>query len=72
MERWQQQEVQVKKSRWAEEVPQRWKQPKGEDKTEMKKRGEAVEVHLANWISVEYREEAHEKVPRKVRCLLWN
>ena len=31
MERWQQQEVQVKESRWAEEVPQMWKQPNGED-----------------------------------------
>ena len=28
MERWQQQEVQVKESRWAEEIPQRWTQPK--------------------------------------------
>ena len=26
------------KSRWAEEIPQRWRQPKGEDRTEMKKR----------------------------------
>ena len=31
MERWQNQEVQVKESRWTEEIPQRWKQPKGED-----------------------------------------
>ena len=35
-------------------------------------RGKAAEVHLAKWISVEYREEVHEKVLRKVRYLLWN
>ena len=28
MERWQNQEVRVKESRWAEEISQRWKQPK--------------------------------------------
>ena len=39
MERWQQQqEVQVKESRWVEEIPQRWKQPKGEDRPEMIKK----------------------------------
>ena len=32
-----QQEDQVKGGRWAEEMPQRWKQPKGRDRTEMKK-----------------------------------
>ena len=31
-----QQDVQVKGSRWAEEIPQRWRQPKGEGRTEMK------------------------------------
>ena len=46
-ERWQQQEVQVKESGCAEEISQRWKQPKGEDRTEMIKRGKAAEVHLA-------------------------
>ena len=39
MERMQQQEVQVKESRWAEEIAQRWRQPKGEDRTEMIKTG---------------------------------
>ena len=33
-----QQVARVKESRWVEEVPQRWKQPEGEDRTEMKKR----------------------------------
>ena len=28
MEKWQQQEVRVEESRWAEEIPPRWKQPK--------------------------------------------
>ena len=37
MESLQHQEVQVKESRRAEEIPQKWKQPKGEDRTEMKK-----------------------------------
>ena len=37
MERWQHQEVQVKESGWAEEISQRWKQPKREDRAEMKK-----------------------------------
>ena len=72
VERWQRQEVQVKESRWAEESPQRCKQQKGEDRSEMKKRGKAVEVHLAEWMSVEYREEVREKIQRKVRYLLWD
>ena len=59
--------MQVKESRWAEEISQRWKQPKGEDRAEMKNRGKAAEVHLDKWISVEYREEVHEKIRRKVR-----
>ena len=62
MERWQQQEVQVKESRCLEEIAQRWKQPEGEDRTEMKKRGKDAQVHLAQWISMEYREEVHEKI----------
>ena len=37
MERMQQHEVQVKESRWMEEIPQRWRQPEGEDRTEMRK-----------------------------------
>ena len=31
------QEVRIKGSRWAEATPKRWKQPKGEDRIEMKK-----------------------------------
>ena len=72
MKRWQHQEAQVKESRWAEEISQCWQQLKGEDKTEMKKRGKAAEVPLAKWFSVEHREEVHEKIQRKVRRLLWN
>ena len=48
MERWQNQEVRVKESRWAEDISQKWKQPEGEDRTDMKKRGRAVEVHVVN------------------------
>ena len=72
MERWQQQEVQVKERRWAEELPQRWKQPEGEDRTEKKKRGKVAEVHLAEWISVEYPGEVHWEIQRKMRYLLWD
>ena len=71
MERWQQQqEVQVKESGWAEEVPQRWKQPKGEDRDRKGKRGKVAEVHFAKWISVEFREEVRENIQRKMRHLL--
>ena len=45
-----------------EEVPQRWKQPEGEDRTGMKKRGKGAEVHLAKWISAEHRKEVHERI----------
>ena len=48
MERWQQQEVQVKESRCAEEIPQRWNQPKGEDRTEMKKQEKRLGCTLPN------------------------
>ena len=29
-------------------------------------------MHLADWISVEYREEVHEMIQRKVRYLSWD
>ena len=45
-----------------EEIQQRWKQPKGEDRTEIKKRSKDAKVHFAQVISVEYREEVHEKI----------
>ena len=35
----------------------------------MKKEAKAVEV---KWISVEHREDVHEKVQRKIRRLLWD
>ena len=47
-ERWQHQNGQVKESRWAEESPQRWKQPKGEDRTEMKKEAKLLRCTLLN------------------------
>ena len=64
MERLQQQEVQVKESRWVKEIPQRWRQSKGEDRTEMRKK--EIEVHLAQWIGMEYREEVQKKIQRHV------
>ena len=39
---------------------------------ERNERGTAAEVHLSKWISVEYREEVHEKIQRKMRYLLWD
>ena len=48
MDRLQQQEVQVKESRWAEEIPQRWRQPKGEDRTEMRKEAKRLRCTLLN------------------------
>ena len=66
MERWQHKEVQVKESRWAEEISQRWKQPKGEDKSKLKKEVKLLRcTHLAQRFSVKYREEVHEKVQKE-------
>ena len=48
MERMQQQQVQVKESRWMEEIPQRWRQPKGEDRTEMRKEEKRLKCTLLN------------------------
>ena len=48
MDRWQNQEVQVKESRWTEEIPQRWKQPKGEDRTKLKKEARLSRCTLLN------------------------
>ena len=43
-----QQEVRVKEYRWAEEVSQRWKQLKGEDRTKMKKEARLLRCTLLN------------------------
>ena len=48
MERWQHQEVQVKVSRWAEEISQRCKEPKGEDRAEMKKEAKLLRCTWLN------------------------
>ena len=39
---------QVKEGRWAEEIPQMWRPPKGEDMTEKKKQVRAVRCALLN------------------------
>ena len=72
MERMQQQEVQVKESRWMEETPQRWRQPKGADRTEMRKEEKRLKCTLIKWVGLQYREEVHEKIQRQVRYLLWD
>ena len=66
----QQVQVQVKEGRWAEKTPQEWRQPKRRRLDRHEDRGKIIEVHLAKWISVEHREEVHEKIQRKVRDLL--
>ena len=48
MERWQQQRVQVKEGGWVEEIPQRWKQPKGEDRSKLKKEAKLLRCTLLN------------------------
>ena len=52
MVRMQQQEVR------AEEIPQRWRQPKEEDRTEMEKEEKRL--------GLEYRDEVHKKIQRHV------
>ena len=41
-------QVQVREGRWAEETPQVWRQPKGEDRTEMKKEAQLLRCTLLN------------------------
>ena len=48
VERWQHQDVQVKESSWAEDISQRWKQPKGEDRSKMKKEAQLLRCTLLN------------------------
>ena len=44
------------------EIPKKWRQSKGADRTEMRKEREEIEVDLAKWIGLEHREEVHEKI----------
>ena len=48
MGRMQQQEDQVKESRWMEETPQRWRQPQGADRTEMRKEEKRLKCTFLN------------------------
>ena len=49
MERWQQQQqAHVKESRRVEEIPQRWKEPKGEDRTKMNKEAKMMRCTSLN------------------------
>ena len=48
MDGWRNQEAQVKDCRWTEEIPQRWKQPKGEDRTKIKKEANLLRCTLLN------------------------
>ena len=43
-----QQEAQIKESRWTEATPERWKQPKGKDRTGMKKEAKLPRCTLLN------------------------
>ena len=51
-----QEEVQVKDTGGRRRLSQRWKQSKGENRTEMQKRSKSIEVHFAQWIGLEYKE----------------
>ena len=44
-----QSDVNVKQDNWVEETSQRWRQPGGEDRTEMKKKSKRVEVNGSAW-----------------------
>ena len=46
------------------EIPKKWRQPKGADRTEMRK--EEIEVHFAKWIGPEHRKEVPENIQRHV------
>ena len=48
MDRWQNQDVQVNVGRRAEGTPQRWRQPKGEDRTKMTKEVKQLRCTLLN------------------------
>ena len=72
MERWQNQEVQVKESRWAEEFSQRWKHPKGEDRSDMKKGAQVLRCTLLNGSAWSTERKYMRRFLRKVRYPLWN
>ena len=69
MERMQQQELQVKENRWADST--KVEAARRRNRIGIKK-GESIKMHLAQRISMEHREEIHEKIRRKVRHLLWD
>ena len=62
--------MQQQESRWAEEIPHRLRQSKGEDRTEMRKEAKIIKVYLAQWIGLEYRAKIHKKIQRKMRYFL--
>ena len=52
----QQQEVRIKGSRWTEAIPKWWKQPRRGGQNGNEERSKKIEVHLAQWIGTEHRE----------------
>ena len=69
MERWQQQEVQVKETRWAEEIPQRWSSQKEKDRTEMRKETKLLRCTMLNgsaW-STDRKEKMEEQLNKEAR-----
>ena len=66
-----QQEVQVKGGRWAEEIPQGWRQPKGEDRTDMKKEAKLLMCTLLNGSAWSTEKKCMRRKKKQVRCLLW-
>ena len=64
-------DMQFKVERQTTSFSYKWMQAEEEDGANMKKE-ENAEVHIVTWISMEHREEVHEKIQRKMRCLLWD
>ena len=54
-----------------EEIPQMWRKPKGEDRTEMKE-ARVLRCTLLNESAWSTEKKVHEKIQRKVRYLLWD
>ena len=64
-----QQDMQVKEHRWTEETSQRWRQLKGEDRTEMKKEARRLRCTVLNMSTWSTPKKIHEKTPKKVQYL---
>ena len=67
-----QQEVRIKESRWAEATPQRWKQPEGEDRIEMKKEARVLRCTLLIGSGWSTEKKCMKRYKGKCGYLLWD